>query len=225
MRSSIATTLVRKPESVPGRTMTAEAPASEPAGWHAAFQLLFETSATPIAILDERRCVVDLNVAAQQLLGRGCAGAAGGPIAEAVPISERARWEEDWRQLLRDGHMSGTHTLIRADGSEVRVAFAAVIEAVAEGRRAIYTLTPAGSPSHQPARVDLGASALTNRESQVVRLIAGGLGTSDIAETLFVSPNTVRTHVRNAMSKLSARTRAQLVAQTFGCEAQPADAP
>jgi DNA-binding NarL/FixJ family response regulator len=46
----------------------------------------------------------------------------------------------------------------------------------------------------------------------VIALIAMGSETPEIAETLHVSPATVRTHVRNAMSKLGAHTRAQLVA-------------
>jgi DNA-binding CsgD family transcriptional regulator len=39
-----------------------------------------------------------------------------------------------------------------------------------------------------------------------------GLETNEIAQELHVSPETVRTHVRNAMAKLGAHTRAQLVA-------------
>ena len=46
----------------------------------------------------------------------------------------------------------------------------------------------------------------------MISLIAMGRGTQDIAETLHVAPSTVRTHVRNSMSKLGAHTRAQLVA-------------
>jgi DNA-binding NarL/FixJ family response regulator len=117
--------------------------------------------------------------------------------------------------------MSGTRTLIRADASEVQVVFAAVVEAVAGGRRAIYTLKPARRGNGSGAG-DAGIPALTNREAQVVRLIASGLDTSDIAARLHVSPNTVRSHVRNAMSKLSARTRAQLVAQALGGDSGPA---
>jgi DNA-binding NarL/FixJ family response regulator len=45
-----------------------------------------------------------------------------------------------------------------------------------------------------------------------VTLIAMGRETSQIAQELHVSPETVRTHVRNAMAKLGAHTRAQLVA-------------
>jgi DNA-binding NarL/FixJ family response regulator len=53
---------------------------------------------------------------------------------------------------------------------------------------------------------------LTERESEVVTLIAMGLDTGDIAAELHISPETVRTHVRNAMGKLGVHTRAQLVA-------------
>jgi DNA-binding NarL/FixJ family response regulator len=53
---------------------------------------------------------------------------------------------------------------------------------------------------------------LTERERQVITLIALGRGTRAIASELYISPATVRTHVRNAMSKLGAHTRAQLVA-------------
>jgi DNA-binding CsgD family transcriptional regulator len=97
--------------------------------------------------------------------------------------------------------------------------FAAVVESVAGGRRAVYALTPAGEkPLDTDAQAGQRSDSLTAREAQVVQLIAGGLDTSEIAATLLVSPNTVRSHVRNAMSKLGARTRAQLVAQVLGGE-------
>jgi DNA-binding NarL/FixJ family response regulator len=53
---------------------------------------------------------------------------------------------------------------------------------------------------------------LTKRERQIVTEIAMGSDTNQIGADLHISPETVRTHVRNAMSKLNARTRAQLVA-------------
>jgi orotate phosphoribosyltransferase-like protein len=46
----------------------------------------------------------------------------------------------------------------------------------------------------------------------VVALIAQGLETREIADTLYVSMATVKTHVRHAMEKLGTHTRAQLVA-------------
>ncbi len=56
---------------------------------------------------------------------------------------------------------------------------------------------------------------LTDRERQVVGLVAQGLSNTDIAAGWFVSEATVRTHVSRAMAKLQARDRAQLVVLAY----------
>jgi DNA-binding NarL/FixJ family response regulator len=56
---------------------------------------------------------------------------------------------------------------------------------------------------------------LTERERQIVSLVAEGLSNDEIAERLFLSPATVRTHVSRSMMKLDARDRAQLVVFAF----------
>ncbi len=52
---------------------------------------------------------------------------------------------------------------------------------------------------------------LTEREAEIAGLVAEGLSNDEIADRLFLSPATVRTHVSRAMIKLQARDRAQLV--------------
>src|SRR4051794_15380437 len=52
---------------------------------------------------------------------------------------------------------------------------------------------------------------LTDREREVMGLVATGLSNEEIAERLVVSPATAKTHVSRAMVKLAARDRAQLV--------------
>jgi len=52
---------------------------------------------------------------------------------------------------------------------------------------------------------------LTDREREVMALVAEGLSNEEIAERLIVSPATAKTHVSRAMIKLNARDRAQLV--------------
>ncbi|UKY51245.1 response regulator [Streptomyces inhibens] len=54
-------------------------------------------------------------------------------------------------------------------------------------------------------------AALTPREREVVTLVAAGLSNDEIAERLFVTPLTAKTHANRAMTKLGARDRAQLV--------------
>lgn len=56
---------------------------------------------------------------------------------------------------------------------------------------------------------------LTERERQIVTLVAEGLSNGEIAERLVISPATARTHVSRAMVKLQARDRAQLVVFAF----------
>jgi DNA-binding NarL/FixJ family response regulator len=54
--------------------------------------------------------------------------------------------------------------------------------------------------------------SLTQRERDVLRLLADGNSNEEIGKKLFISPETVRTHVRKAMDKLDADTRTQAVA-------------
>jgi len=55
-------------------------------------------------------------------------------------------------------------------------------------------------------------STLSPREREIMGLLSRGLSGEEAAKRLFLSPETVRTHVRNAMSKLGAATRAHAVA-------------
>jgi DNA-binding NarL/FixJ family response regulator len=67
----------------------------------------------------------------------------------------------------------------------------------------------------QPAAADGAApdqlASLTDREREIVGLVAEGLSNQDIAGRLVLSPATVKTHLNRAMAKLGARDRAQLV--------------
>jgi DNA-binding NarL/FixJ family response regulator len=60
-----------------------------------------------------------------------------------------------------------------------------------------------------------GLDTLTQREREIVALVAEGLSNDEIAERLTVSPATVRTHVGRSMMKLYARDRAQLVVYAY----------
>lgn len=62
---------------------------------------------------------------------------------------------------------------------------------------------------------DAAHSALTQRETEVLRHLANGLRAEEIGAQLFLSPLTVQTHVRKAMARLGARTRTQAVAEAL----------
>jgi DNA-binding NarL/FixJ family response regulator len=60
-----------------------------------------------------------------------------------------------------------------------------------------------------------GLEALTNREREVMALVARGLSNDEIAAHMVISPTTAKTHVSRAMTKLHARDRAQLVVYAY----------
>jgi DNA-binding NarL/FixJ family response regulator len=64
--------------------------------------------------------------------------------------------------------------------------------------------------TREPVRTP-ALDSLTEREREVMGLVAEGLSNDEIAERLYVSPMTAKTHVSRAMTKLGARDRAQLV--------------
>ena len=65
------------------------------------------------------------------------------------------------------------------------------------------------------ARASASLSVLTEREREILGLVARGLTNDDIAERLVISPATVKTHVARVMSKLGAHDRAQLVVLAY----------
>jgi len=67
----------------------------------------------------------------------------------------------------------------------------------------------------RPAALCHGVASLTEREREVVALVAAGLSNDEIATELVVSPLTAKTHVSRAMIKLGARDRAQLVVLAY----------
>jgi DNA-binding NarL/FixJ family response regulator len=67
---------------------------------------------------------------------------------------------------------------------------------------------PGGPP---PASLD----SLTDREIDVLKLVAKGLSNSEIGQRLYISPATAKTHVARMLTKLDARDRAQLIIAAY----------
>ncbi|HEX8105837.1 MAG TPA: LuxR C-terminal-related transcriptional regulator [Solirubrobacteraceae bacterium] len=98
--------------------------------------------------------------------------------------------------LLDAGLAAGARAVALAGGEIDQLADA--IHAAAAGRPS------AGTPPRAPT--------LSKRERQVVDLLAQGLTNEQVADLLVISAETVKTHIRNAMTKLEASTRAHAVA-------------
>lgn len=78
-------------------------------------------------------------------------------------------------------------------------------------RRLIDDYTNRPQPSTPPEEFN----ELTDRETEVVLLIASGLSNSEIADELFVAESTIKSHINKILAKLDARDRVQLVIKTY----------
>jgi LuxR family maltose regulon positive regulatory protein len=80
-------------------------------------------------------------------------------------------------------------------------------------RHYVKKLVAAFKADEHPKKVDGLAESLSEREMEVLHLIAAGLTNQEIARKLFVSLNTVRTHTKNINGKLNVHSRTQAVAR------------
>jgi DNA-binding NarL/FixJ family response regulator len=111
------------------------------------------------------------------------------------------------RALLIEAMDAGARGFVLKEAPLAEVVRA--VELVAAGRTYVDPVL-AGVLSSSAATEKM--SKLTQRERDVLRLLADGLSNEEIGKALFISPETVRTHVRKAMAKLDADTRTQAVA-------------
>jgi DNA-binding NarL/FixJ family response regulator len=134
---------------------------------------------------------------------------AGGPV---LTVS-------DWLATVARGEFTGEAELIRKDGGRVSVQYAAHPE-VMTGRQYVLFVTVgahrAGGQFRRAVESAGPSRSLSAREREIVHLVALGKSGPEIADELHISHQTVRTHIRNAMGKLNARSRAQLVAIALG---------
>jgi DNA-binding NarL/FixJ family response regulator len=115
---------------------------------------------------------------------------------------------------LRIAQSAGAHGLVRRSTAPETL--------VAAILRAHYTRwfvdpdlvpVPGTPPEHRP--IDSTDTLLSARQRQVLDLIAAGLNSQGIAEKLVVSPETVRTHIKQLLRRLEARDRAHAVSRAY----------
>ena len=111
------------------------------------------------------------------------------------------------RALLTEALDAGARGFVLKEAPLAEVVRA--VELVASGRTYVDPVL-AGVLSSSAATEKM--TNLTQRERDVLRLLADGMSNEEIGKALFISPETVPTHVRKAMAKLDADTRTQAVA-------------
>lgn len=168
----------------------------------------------PVALLaaDDERHIVRVNARWCDLAGYPYDSAVGMRLDELLAPESRPGIEMRWSDLLATGLATARIVLLRPDGGRLAVRYGAFAN-VLPGLHVAAHIAEPGQDGRvaRPIRARR-AGQLTRREQESLRLVALGMTTSAAAEQLGISPETVRTHVRNAMNKLGARTRAQAIA-------------
>ena len=127
----------------------------------------------------------------------------------------------DLDEYVYDALSAGAGGFLLKDAEPDEIASAVRVVAAGEAliepsitRRLIETFVAArpGVPAGAAAR---GIEQLTDREREILTLVARGLNNDLIGERLFISPATVKTHLARIMAKLDAHDRAQLVVRAY----------
>lgn len=113
-------------------------------------------------------------------------------------------------QSRRPSRSNGQLVLEVGEGLSARLRLAARERDLSPEALAVELLAFGLERAALRARADAVLKTLTPREHEVVWLTARGRTNRQIAEKLVVSPETVKTHVRHALEKLSVRSKAEL---------------
>lgn len=187
-------------------------------------RVAFERSRNPMLIADDQRRWVTGNDAACDLLGIAREDVPWRAMDDFTPSSERSQLEKQWEAFLATGAAEGWYQLYIPDRGPVPVEFSATANVLPARHLSVF-IPPdeiSGERGSYPAAREAtwtpiapegsGRLPLTEREHEVMTLVASGLQSAEIAKRLFLSPETIKSHVQNAMGKLGAHTRAHAVA-------------
>lgn len=184
----------------------------------------FERSRHPMLLADDQRRWVTGNAAACALLRLAPEEIPWHTMDDFTPPGERRRLEEQWDAFLTSGAAEGWYQLYVPGRGPMPVEFSATANVLPARHLSVFippdeTLTKHAERAltREAAWVSVVAETssrfqLTEREREVMALVASGLQSGDVAERLVLSPETVKSHVQNALGKLGAHTRAHGVA-------------
>ncbi len=110
-------------------------------------------------------------------------------------------------ELLLDGLDSGARGYALKEGAPSEL-----MEAIQEVAAGGTYVDPRLRPALLSQRATQRTASLSAREREVIQLLADGLTGEEVADRLVLSTETVKTHIRNAMTKLEARNRVHAIA-------------
>jgi DNA-binding NarL/FixJ family response regulator len=189
-----------------------------------------------VGVLDRARATGEMTWVHSAFLGLALAAGADAEPAVAATLHGAADHQYEQARQAFDAKESKMRT---SDHARLRDSLgeAAFNAAYARGRTlsqadaiamAVSTAQPdpgpaasVAVPAVRRAPADSPAGLLSAREREIIALLAGGASNAKIAETLFVTPNTVRTHLDRIRDKTAARNRAELTRYAIQAGIEP----
>lgn len=173
---------------------------------------LAEELAPDVILMDIRMPELDGLEAARRILGKDAGEAGAGPRVLVLTTFDADEYVYEALRVGASGFLlkdTDPNQLVEA----VRVvALGEALLAPSVTRRLIHEF--ASRPEIRRAHPE-NLGALTEREREIMTLVAQGLSNDEIAAKLVISPATAKTHVSRVMMKLHARDRAQLVVMAY----------
>lgn len=168
----------------------------------------------PMVTVANDRHVLDANLACRLLLHLSLDEMRRRRVDDLIGPREAVRLPELWERLLERGELLGAHELTAGTDSKLRIVVVAIANLL-PGEH-LLVLAPAMWPGNELQDEDAATPSptprvLSGREQEVLELVAQGSSLKEIGEQLTISEATVRTHLRNANTKLGARNRAHAV--------------
>ncbi|HEY0417056.1 MAG TPA: LuxR C-terminal-related transcriptional regulator [Gaiellaceae bacterium] len=172
--------------------------------------VLFERTGDAVVTVDPGGVVTAANPAAEALTGYPTARLVGVPVTQVVAPEDRERATHELRVRLVGAlpDVPVALVLLRADGTRVSASSTWTVA----GPDVVGIIRASNGRPPETTTLRATPAPLTPREQQVLALIADGLTNDKVASVLGISPETVQSHVRHAMVKLSADSRTEAVA-------------
>jgi DNA-binding CsgD family transcriptional regulator len=163
----------------------------------------------PMYILDRRGTIVWLNDAAEELVP----GATGRKFTDVLAPDQvhSARRQFARRMLGKSPFADHTTTILLPGGVRQEVDISSVPLRKGHQIVGVYGVIRNERPAGQPQAVADDAPELTPRQQEVLRLLGSGLTTTQMAELMALSPETVRNHVKSTLRELNSKSRLEAV--------------
>ncbi|MDQ1699842.1 MAG: formate hydrogenlyase transcriptional activator [Frankiaceae bacterium] len=178
----------------------------------ALYRAAFENSPQGAVVADGERRLVLANRSARGILGVTRQDLQERKLDDFVPTEARRDLDRIWARFLERGALEGTAPLVGAHQLRRTIQFTAKADIVPGRHISVFSIVGASQQPSEPMSEDSRAEPLTAREREALTLLARGGTGETIAQYTGLSPDTVRTHLRNAMRKLDAHTRTHAIA-------------